>query len=72
MEKKCANCNRVITFDDFHRNNPTLSLSKAYYFWNDSLFLIYCSDCYFNLPEKPFKLKTGYFNHYYRIQRNPK
>ena len=71
-EKKCANCNRVITFGDFRRINPSIPLIKAESFWHDSMFLIYCSECYFNLPEKPFKLKTGYFNHYHRIQRNSK
>lgn len=71
-EKKCAGCNRVITFDDFRRINPSISLKRALFFWNDSMFLIYCSECYFKVPEKPFKLKKGYFIYHHRMWRNSK
>ena len=69
QEKKCADCNRLITFKDFCSVNPSISYQRAEKFWEDSLFLIYCPECYFNRPERPFKLKRGYFNYYSRIKR---
>jgi len=64
--KNCADCNQLITFKDFCRINPTFSLEQAKEFWDDSMFLIYCPECYFNLAESPFKTRRGYFNYYKR------
>lgn len=62
-EKNCAECNHPLTFEDFCRINPSMLLKRAQEFWQDSLFLIYCPECYFSLPERPFKVKRGYFNY---------
>ncbi len=70
QEKNCTDYNQRITFEDFCRDNPSISLKRAHEFWKDSFFLIYCSDCYFNHPERPYKVKNGYFNYYRRTHRN--
>lgn len=59
-EKKCGECNQSLTFEDFCRINPSLILKKAHDYWNDSMILIYCPDCYYKLPEKPFKRRRRY------------
>ncbi|MFW9882636.1 MAG: hypothetical protein ACFFG0_56965 [Candidatus Thorarchaeota archaeon] len=64
--KKCADCGKSITFSEFCINNPSFSEEIARDLWNDSMISIYCPECYFNRPEKPFKQKRGYFN--YRIR----
>ncbi|MFX0037553.1 MAG: hypothetical protein ACFE9I_18175 [Candidatus Hermodarchaeota archaeon] len=69
QEKKCAECNSLITFEEFCRINPSMSLDRAQEFWNDSLFSIFCPGCYFNLVERPFKVKRSYFNYYFRFRK---
>lgn len=72
QEKKCAECNQLITFEDFCRINPSVSLKRAQDFWNDSFFSIFCSECYFNLPERPFKVKRGHFNYHIKFRKHHK
>jgi len=62
-EKKCDDCNKSLTFEDFWQINPSFTEKQAQEFWNDPMVLIYCPDCYFNRPEKPFKIKRGYYNY---------
>jgi hypothetical protein len=62
--KKCADCGRSISFLEFLRDNPSFSKSRAKQLWKDSIISIFCPDCYFNRPEKPFKTKRGYFKYY--------
>ncbi|MFX1567423.1 MAG: hypothetical protein ACFFCV_03545 [Promethearchaeota archaeon] len=62
-EKKCALCNQLITFRDFCKVNPSMPLEQAQFFWNDSYFSIYCSKCYYNLPERPYRVKRRYINY---------
>ncbi|NVM37287.1 MAG: hypothetical protein HWN81_16945 [Candidatus Lokiarchaeota archaeon] len=69
QEKKCGVCNQIISFEDYCRDNPSISSQRAQDFWEDSLFLIFCPDCFFNLSERPFKQKRGYLNYYSRIKR---
>ena len=59
--KKCVDCDRVITFKDFCRINPFFSLKGAKELWNNPLITPYCSECYFKRPEKPFKLRKRYY-----------
>ncbi|MFX1286821.1 MAG: hypothetical protein ACFFB5_24495 [Promethearchaeota archaeon] len=62
-EKKCDDCKKSLTFEEFWQINPSLTEKQAQEFWNDPMILIYCPDCYFNRPEKPFKIKRGYYNY---------
>lgn len=66
--KNCAVCNQQLTFEEFCQINPSISYKKANEYWNDPMILIYCPDCYFNLPERPFKRRRGYFNYMSRFR----
>ncbi|MFX0042980.1 MAG: hypothetical protein ACFE8L_08720 [Candidatus Hodarchaeota archaeon] len=59
--KNCADCNQSLTFEEFCQINPSISRKMAKKFWNDTMILIYCPDCYFNRPERPFKKRRGYY-----------
>ncbi|MFX1417462.1 MAG: hypothetical protein ACFE9N_00935 [Promethearchaeota archaeon] len=67
QNKKCADCGKFITFSEFCTINPSFSEERAKSLWNDSIISIYCPECYFNRPEKPFKQKRGYFNYHLRF-----
>ena len=69
LEKKCADCAQLVTFKDFCKANPSMPLERAQFFWNDSFFSIYCSKCYYNLPERPFKVKRRYINYDLRFRK---
>jgi hypothetical protein len=68
-DKKCADCGKSISFLDLLRDNPSLSKCRAIDLWNDSMISIFCPDCYFNRPEKPFKTRRGYFEYNIRFRR---
>lgn len=68
LEKKCVECDQLITFKDFCRVNPSMPLERALFFWNDSFFSIYCSKCYYNLPERPYRRKRGNINYKLRFR----
>jgi hypothetical protein len=59
--KECYDCGKKLTFQEFFRNNPSLSSKRAYNLWEDPLITLYCPHCFFNRPEKPFKLKRRNF-----------
>jgi len=69
QDKPCGDCGKLISFSDFLRDNPSISELRAKILWNDSMISIFCPDCYFNRPEKPFKLKKAYFNYYGRFRK---
>jgi hypothetical protein len=68
-EKRCDDCKKSLTFEEFRRINPSITEQQAQEFWNDPMILIYCPDCYFKRPEKPFKAKRGYYNYSSRFRR---
>lgn len=59
--KKCCDCGKKLTFQEFCRNNPSLPSKRACKFWEDPLITPYCPNCFFNRPEKPFKVKRRDF-----------
>ena len=59
--KKCCDCGKKLTFQEFCRNNPSLLSKRAYQLWEDPLITPYCPNCFFQRPEKPFKLKRRSF-----------
>jgi hypothetical protein len=61
----CSECRIVISFDDFCRDNPSLSESTAKKFYSNDLFAIYCPDCFYHLPERPFKIRMGLHRSYF-------
>jgi hypothetical protein len=63
-DKTCMACKKTISFPEFVRDNPSLSELRAKDFWNDSMIAIFCPDCYFNLPERPFRAKRRRFNYH--------
>ena len=67
--KKCTDCGKSISFLQFLRDNPSFSPYRANELWNDSMISIFCPDCYFNRPERPFKTKRGYFTYTIRSKR---
>ncbi|UCC18417.1 MAG: hypothetical protein JSV62_09900 [Promethearchaeota archaeon] len=68
--KRCTDCGKSITFSEFCLYNSSISKERAKDLWNDSMIVIYCPECYFNIPEKPFKQKRGYFNYHLRFTNN--
>ncbi|MFX1379917.1 MAG: hypothetical protein ACFFA4_12580 [Promethearchaeota archaeon] len=62
--KRCMICRKLISFPEFLRDNPSISKLRAKSIWNDSMIALFCPDCYFNLPERPFKVKRNQFNFY--------
>jgi len=69
QNKKCADCGKSIAFSEFCRDNPSFTKERAQNLWNDSMISIFCPNCYFNRPEKPFKTKRGNFNYNSRFQK---
>ncbi|MFX1391059.1 MAG: hypothetical protein ACFE9Z_13425 [Promethearchaeota archaeon] len=63
LKKECADCGKLVSYSKFLNDNPNFSEIRAKELWNDPMISIFCPDCYFNLPEKPFKVKRGYFNY---------
>jgi hypothetical protein len=67
--KKCTDCGKLISFSEFLRDNPAFMIERAKDLWLDSMISIYCTECYFRRPEKPFKTKNGHFNYYRRFRK---
>ncbi len=63
-DKSCMVCGRLISFSEFVRDNPSISELRARNLWNDSMIAIFCPDCYFNLPERPFRAKRRGFSYH--------
>ena len=53
--RKCPDCEKIISFDEFLENHPHYSIKKALFIWNDTLLTIFCPKCFFNAPEKPYR-----------------
>ena len=67
-KRKCPDCEKVISFDEFLKNHPRYSLKEALFIWNDSLLTIMCPNCFFNAPERPYrKSKYRSFNSHQRV-----
>ncbi|MFX0008626.1 MAG: hypothetical protein ACFFA7_12315 [Promethearchaeota archaeon] len=68
-DKACMVCKKSISFSEFMRDNSSISELRAKELWNDSMVIIFCPECYFNLPERPFRAKRRNFN-YHEKYRN--
>ena len=55
--KNCCDCGLSIPFSQFRENHPSLSKFHAKKLYEDPLMAIYCPNCYFQRPEKPYKKK---------------
>ncbi len=69
IDKTCEDCGKIISFSDFLRDNPSISKLRAKNLWKDSMISIFCPECYFNLPERPFKVKRAYFRYNSRFRK---
>jgi uncharacterized protein YlaI len=69
LKKQCADCGKSISFQKFLTDNPSFSKMRAKELWNDPMISIFCPECYFNISEKPFKIKRGYFNYQNKFRR---
>jgi len=67
-DRNCVDCQKVITFEEFCRDNPLLNESAAKEIWNNKLFSIHCPDCFYNRPERPFKIRRERHRPYYHKQ----
>ncbi|TFG30175.1 MAG: hypothetical protein EU532_01685 [Promethearchaeota archaeon] len=63
-DKKCCDCGKEITFQEFCRDNPWLQRREAYELWENPHIATYCLNCFFNRPEKPFRVKKRVKNYY--------
>ena len=66
--KNCIDCKKIISFEEFCRDNPLIAESTAREIWNNELFSIHCLDCFYNRPERPFKIRRGRHRTYYQKQ----
>lgn len=69
QNKTCMECRKLISFSEFVRDNPSISELRAKEIWNDSMVAIFCPNCYFNLPEKPFRAKRRPLNYYGNLRK---
>ena len=63
-DKRCGDCGMLMSFQEFFRDNPSLTRNRAIDLWNDPLIQPYCLKCFLNAPEKPYKVKrrdSAYF-----------
>lgn len=64
--RNCADCEKIISFKEFCRDNPLLNESAAKDFWNNRLYSIYCTECFYNRPERPFKVRRARERTYFK------
>jgi len=64
--RKCGDCEKVISFQDFLRDNPTIDNERGRDLWKSSLITVYCTKCFLNRPEKPYKPNRRYYYRNYR------
>ena len=62
-DKVCFVCKKSISFSEFIRDNPSISKLRGKELWDDPMVAIFCPNCYFNLPERPFRAKRRSFNY---------
>lgn len=60
----CIDCGKTINFKEFCQNHPLLKNESAKELFNNPIISIYCPSCYFERPEKPFKIRRRTFNYY--------
>ena len=66
-ERNCADCKKIITYDEFLMDHPQYPEERALRIWNDHILNILCQECFLNAPEKPYKKnKYSYFQSYYK------
>ena len=46
--RKCGDCEKVISFQDFLRDNPTIDDERGRDLWESSLITVYCTKCFLN------------------------
>ena len=63
--KSCCDCGLFIPFAHFKAINPSLSSQGAKGLYENPLIEIYCPNCYFQRPEKPYKKKRR--SYHYKI-----
>ncbi|MBY8985566.1 MAG: hypothetical protein KGD65_10880 [Candidatus Lokiarchaeota archaeon] len=59
--KRCGDCGRIIPFQIFLRDNPTITAKRAQDLWEDPLIIPYCPECFLNRPEKPYRRRRRYY-----------
>ena len=69
-ERNCPDCKNIISFEEFLMNHPQYSLERALLIWNDKLLTIFCPQCFFNAPEKPYKKKRYRYSQSYTGNKN--
>jgi len=55
LPKNCIDCGKQISFERFRDLNPSLSEDSASELWKNPLISVYCHDCFFTRPERPYK-----------------
>ncbi len=61
--KNCVDCGKLIDFEKFCKLNLSLDKKTALDLWENPLISIYCPDCFFHRPERPFKVKRRNFGY---------
>jgi uncharacterized protein YlaI len=64
--KKCYDCGLRINFNHFKAMHPALSIEDAKELFNNPLVVVYCPNCFFHRPERPYR-KRGSFYYKYTI-----
>lgn len=68
-DKNCIDCGKSISFEAFCRENPSITLHNAKELWENPLISVYCYNCFFKRPEKPYKQRRRYYyNNYLKLR----
>ncbi|MFW9951134.1 MAG: hypothetical protein ACFFKA_13530 [Candidatus Thorarchaeota archaeon] len=63
--KSCIDCGKPLQFKEFCENHPLLKTEYAKELYFNPIINIYCPNCYFERPEKPFKVRRRSFIYYH-------
>ena len=65
--RKCGDCEKLIPFQIFLRDNPSIPLERAKDIWEDPFIIPFCPECFLKIPEKPYKPRRRYnYNNHLR------
>ena len=67
--KFCVDCGKKISFQEFCEINSSLTEEQAEGLYYNPIINIYCPNCYFKRPEKPFKTKRRRLD-YFKLKNN--
>ncbi len=59
--RKCGDCGKELTFEEFLRDNPSINEERGRDLFESPIITVYCTGCFLNRPEKPYKTNRRYY-----------